>query len=219
MDNLHIYNKVRSVPDEAKKPIKGGRLRGMTDINPMWRIKVLTEAFGPCGVGWKYDVSGKWTESGANGEIAAFVDVNLYIKHGETWSEAIPGTGGSAFVTKEKSGLYTSDECYKMALTDALGVACKALGVAADVYWDKDRTKYDIPTEVTQEKHNNNPQRQGNTITKVEAKKLFEISRGNVTAVKSVISEYGYEKTEAIKREHYPEICDKIEIMVKEIEA
>ena len=29
--------------------------------------------------------------------------------------------------------MYTSDECYKMALTDALSVACKALGVAADV--------------------------------------------------------------------------------------
>lgn len=30
-----------------------------------------------------------------------------------------------------------------MALTDALSVACKALGIAADVYWDKDKTKYD----------------------------------------------------------------------------
>ena len=37
-------------------------------------------------------------------------------------------------MAKEKSGMYTSDECYKMALTDAMSVACKALGVAADVF-------------------------------------------------------------------------------------
>ena len=35
-----------------------------------------------------------------------------------------------------------SDECFKMALTDAISVAAKAIGVAADVYWQKDRTKY-----------------------------------------------------------------------------
>ncbi len=82
-------------------------------------------------------------ETGANGEISAFMDISLYYKYNGEWSEAVPGTGGSAFITKEKSGLYTSDECYKMALTDALSVACKALGIAADVYWDKDKTKYD----------------------------------------------------------------------------
>lgn len=29
-----------------------------------------------------------------------------------------------------------------MALTDAISVACKTLGMGADVYWDKDSTKY-----------------------------------------------------------------------------
>ncbi len=52
MDGLEIYNKVREVPEKAKKSITAGRLKGMTDINPMWRIKKLTEEFGPCGIGW-----------------------------------------------------------------------------------------------------------------------------------------------------------------------
>ena len=30
----------------------------------------------------------------------------------------------------------------KMALTDAISVACKSLGIGADVYWNKDNTKY-----------------------------------------------------------------------------
>lgn len=145
MDNLTIYNEVRSVPDSAKRRIEAGRLKGKTDINPMWRIKALTEKFGPCGFGWKYVITDKRLEQGANGEVAAFLDIDLFVKADGVWSDAIPGTGGSAFVTKEKNGLYTSDECFKMALTDAISVACKALGFGADVYWDADKSKYDKP--------------------------------------------------------------------------
>ena len=153
MDNLHIWEKVKVVPSAAMKTIGGGRLKGMSDINPVWRMKTLTEQFGPCGIGWKYEIVNKWLEKGSGEEVVAFVDINLYVKVDEVWSEAIPGTGGNSFVTKEKNGLYTSDECYKMALTDAISVSCKALGIGADVYWDKDRTKYsDKPAPPQQQK-------------------------------------------------------------------
>ena len=142
MENLELYNKVRAVPENAKRTIGAGRLKGKTDINPMWRIKILTETFGPCGIGWKYIIKREWLENGANGEIAAFVDIDLFYKANGEWSDAVPGTGGSMLVTSETKGLYTSDECFKMALTDAISVAAKAIGVAADVYWDADSTKY-----------------------------------------------------------------------------
>lgn len=147
MGNLDIYNVVRSVPQEAQKPIQAGRLKGMTDVNPMWRIKTLTELFGPCGIGWKYSITKQWLETGASGEISAFCNIDLYIKDKEQWSEPIPGTGGSSFVANERNGAYTSDECFKKALTDAISVACKALGVAADVYWNQDTTKYSVAQE------------------------------------------------------------------------
>ncbi len=143
MDNLSIYNQLRKVPDEAKKKITGGRLNGLTDINPMWRIKSLTEQFGMCGVGWKIDIVSERLEKGCNDEISAFVKINLFVKVDNEWSEAIPGTGGASFVAKEKNGMYQSDECFKMAFTDAVSVACKLLGMGADVYFEKDRTKYD----------------------------------------------------------------------------
>lgn len=146
MENMELYNSFRAVPDNAKKNISGGRLKGMTDINPMWRIQQLTERFGPCGVGWKYIIRDKHLEKGPNDEIAAIVDIDLYYKSGGAWSDAVPGTGGSMFVAKERSGLYVSDECYKMALTDALSVACKALGMGSDVYWAAGRAKYDAPS-------------------------------------------------------------------------
>lgn len=142
MENLEIYERVRQVPTSAQREIQAGRLKGKTDINPMWRIKALTEQFGPCGIGWKYTITDKRLENGANNEVSAFVDIDLFIKADGAWSDAIPGTGGSAFVVSERNGLYTSDECFKMALTDAISVACKALGFGADVYWAKDATKY-----------------------------------------------------------------------------
>jgi hypothetical protein len=142
-DNLAIYNAVRQPPKEALKDIQAGRLKGKSDINPMWRLKALTEQFGICGVGWKYVITKQWLETGGKDEQAAFVNIDLFIKVEGEWSAAIPGTGGSSFVAAENRGLYTSDECFKMALTDAISVSCKALGFAADVYWNSDRSKYD----------------------------------------------------------------------------
>lgn len=144
MENMEIYEQVRKCPDNALKPITAGRLKGKSDINPMWRIKKLTELFGVVGVGWYYEITKQWVEPGANGEMAAFCNINLFINVGGEWSKPIQGTGGSSFITKERNGFYTSDECFKMALTDAISVACKALGFAADVYWNNDRTKYSM---------------------------------------------------------------------------
>ena len=144
-NNMRFYEAARSVPQEARKAIQAGRLKGMTDVNPMYRIKRLTEIFGPCGLGWWYTIKDeRIIDDEITGQRAAFVDIDLFYKDpgsGEE-SHAIPGTGGAAFVSKERSGPYLSDECFKMALTDAISVAAKAIGVAADVYWEKDRTKY-----------------------------------------------------------------------------
>lgn len=164
MENLDLYNKVREVPDNAKKPITGGRLNGMTDINPMWRIKTLTEQFGVCGIGWKPKIVREWLDNGANGEIIANVEIELYVKVDGQWSDAIPGVGGSKFVAKESGGVYTDDECYKKAYTDALSVACKALGIGADVYFAKDSTKYDRSQEgATTPPNSNNKQQSART--------------------------------------------------------
>lgn len=135
--NLSIYERARLVPESAIKPIVNGRLKGKSDINPVYRIKRMTEIFGPCGIGWRYEIVKQWLEPYGN-EVKAFTHINLYIKWDGEWSEAIPGIGGAAFVSMESKGAYVSDECYKMSLTDALSVAMKALGIAADIYYAKD---------------------------------------------------------------------------------
>ena len=204
MNNLEIYNKVRTVPTEAQKTITGGRLNGKTDINPMWRIKALTENFGACGFGWKTSIKRFWIEEGNGGEKSAFCEIELFVKQDGAWSDGISGIGGSALVAKEKSGLYTSDECFKMAFTDAISVACKMLGMGADIYWSNDKTKYDKPQEKTAITHYGcetcgKPfeafDYKGSHYTAVQAYDLAVQKRGHA------ICKDCFEKTEEVKQE------------------
>ena len=104
----------------------------------------MTEQFGLCGIGWKFEISKLWTEDGANGEKLSFAQVAVFVKDGDKWSEPIVGIGGSRLVTSEKGKLVSNDEGYKMAVTDAFSTALKMLGVAADIYaglWDGSKYK------------------------------------------------------------------------------
>jgi hypothetical protein len=162
--NLLYWDAMRTPPEDALKKISGGRLSGMTDISPQWRYEVMTCVFGPCGIGWKYEIDSFEMVPGADDQVVVFAHVRLYVRDpGGEWSDPIPGTGGSMFIAAEnrrRSGpvgrgnaptdeplytLYTSDEAKKMALTDALSVAMKMLGVGADVYRGHMDTKYSAP--------------------------------------------------------------------------
>lgn len=114
----------------------------------MWRIQKMTEVFGTCGIGWRYEIIKQWLETFEN-QVRAFCNINLFVKVGSEWSAAIPGTGGSSFVEQEKNGPYVNDECFKMALTDALSVSMKALGVAADIYMGLDGKSNDTKYNMT----------------------------------------------------------------------
>ena len=140
-DNLSLYNRVREVPVEAKKEITAGRLKGKTDINPLWRIQTLTREFGPVGFGWYTEIVEKWFEM-CGDQKALYIHLNLYVKQGQEWSKPIEGFGGAMIIAKEKDGLFFDDDAAKKAYTDAISQACRSLGIGADVYWAGDATKY-----------------------------------------------------------------------------
>ncbi len=127
------WDNLRKVPADALKEITFGKLKGKKDINPQWRYEAMTKEFGPCGIGWKYDIANTWTVP-VEKEVMLFVQINLSIKKDDAWSEPIPAIGGDFLLIVDKNGLHGNDEAYKMATTDALGAAMKMLGVAADVY-------------------------------------------------------------------------------------
>lgn len=140
-ENLRIFNAARSVPDTAKRQIRAGKLKGMTNVAPIWRVEKLTELFGPVGFGWVIENENWWIVEGA-GEAMVNCSLQLRVYRNGDWSAPINGIGGSKLYGKGV-GDGINDEAYKMAETDALSVACKSLGLAADVYYGFDDTKYE----------------------------------------------------------------------------
>lgn len=150
MENLKLYNQLKSVPAEFLKTIQAGRLKGMSDIKPQWRINKLTEIFGPCGIGWKIQ-NLKFSYETVGQEVVCNCYLEFLFKYNGEWSEPIPGIGGSKIAAMESKGLYVSDEAEKMAYTDAISVASKMIGLASDIYMGYGG-KYDNASD------NHNPQ-------------------------------------------------------------
>lgn len=144
MDNLRYFSRVAEVPANAKKPIKGGRLAGFTDINPMWRIQMLTELFGASGEGWAtQNVRYSTYENAQLKTVAVLCELELvYRLEDGTWSKPVYGVGGNTLVASESGGVRMDDDAWKKAYTDALSIACKALGFGANVYWQEGGSKY-----------------------------------------------------------------------------
>ena len=143
MNNLIVWNLVKQAPQEFLKKIDFGYLKGKTDINPQWRLMAMTQAFGIVGHGWTYRIVRTWSEKGGDGQVMAFAEVAVKTKYDNQWGEEFFGIGGSTIVELAKGNLKSNDEGYKMAVTDALSVAFKAVGVAADIYMGNyDGSKY-----------------------------------------------------------------------------
>ncbi len=141
---MKFFGLVQDTPKEAQKSFNNGRFSG-TDINPMWRIKKLTEVFGPAGFGWwTQNVNYKFINSEQTNEVAVFCELELIVVDPDTKEKSNPiyGVGGNTFVAQRSKGPQASDEAMKMAYTDALSIACKALGFSADIYYQADKTKY-----------------------------------------------------------------------------
>jgi hypothetical protein len=174
--SLDLWNKLRTPPPTALKPISGGRLNGKTDINPMWRLQALTEQFGPCGVGWRYEITNVWMVDASEGQKILYMQVHLFIKENGEWSAPIPGFGGDFMIEKERAGLHANDEAFKMAETDALGNAMKKLGQAADVYWAAGKeSKYD--KQPTTQQPAKPTQTVKPPITDAQRKKMFAMTK------------------------------------------
>jgi hypothetical protein len=235
--NLELWEQFRSVPDEAKKKITAGNLKGKSDINPVWRIKKLTEMFGPCGFGWYTETIKEWTEPTANGEIAYFIRINLYYKYNGEWSKPVEGEGGNMLVNNfPNAGMRSNDEALKMAKTDAISVACKSLGIAADVYFEQDTSKYTNVNNFDTTNKKTSASSPGTyqsidskgkniviedtdkIVSEKQLKRLFAISKKTLLSdedIKKDIKErYNYSSRKEFKKSKYDEYCNYLENLV-----
>jgi hypothetical protein len=145
-DNLALWNRLKRTDPKATKPFtRSGGFRG-TQIDPTWRLQMMTEAFGPIGKGWGYEQL-EWTVQ----ERMVFICCRVWYVHPETGEVLYTGPqwGGTELVQRNRDGTERPiDEAFKMSITDAVGKCCVQIGLAADVYMGQfDDSKYRMESE------------------------------------------------------------------------
>lgn len=144
--NMALWDKLAETDPNRTKKITGKKYKG-DSINPNYIYEKLTKEFGPCGIGWGFEVQQQDWKTGLNGEIAHSVLIGLWYKVDGEKSELIPGFGGTIFTGEYSSGLYTDDDATKKSLTDALTKASQLIGMSADIFgglWDDSKYVADL---------------------------------------------------------------------------
>jgi hypothetical protein len=111
-------------------------------------------------------------------------------------------------VPLEAGGLYANDEAFKMAVTDALSVAMKMLGMGADIYaglWDGS-------------KYANKPEAQ-NVITKQQAQEINKLLAETKSDVPKFLAFMGAETVDTILAKDYQKAKGMIEAKLKRAQA
>ena len=66
--NMQHWRAMARPPVTALKTIRGGRLQGMTDVNPQWRYQAMTEQFGLAGfIHFDEESNFHWFKGGGGG--------------------------------------------------------------------------------------------------------------------------------------------------------
>ena len=142
MSNTKIWDALsKTDPAHTKTFRRAGGFSG-TALKPMWMVKRLTEQFGPVGSGWGMKKPSFQVVPAADGETVVYCTVCCWVFDG-TRNGEFYGVGGDKVVAKNKNGLFSDDEAFKKAFTDAVGNAFKFLGVGADIHMGQfDDSKY-----------------------------------------------------------------------------
>lgn len=164
--NLYLWDKLKRTDPKATKPFqRPGGFRG-TQIDPVWRVLMMTETFGPVGLGWGHEQL-EWTIA----ERMVFICCRVWYIDPDTQTKCFTGPqwGGTELIRKNKDGTERpDDEAFKMSITDAVGKCMVQIGLAADIYMGQfDDSKYRDESEAIYSAKGN-PELQPLSIQKFE---------------------------------------------------
>lgn len=141
-DNLALWKSVEKTPPAHTKPITGKSYAG-TSPSPYYLVQKATETFGPCGIGWGFQVVDERIEEGAGGERMSIARVRVWFMWNGQRGE-VEHIGGTSFSGVRASGKpYTDEDAPKKSVTDALVKALSMIGFAGDIFMGRyDDSKY-----------------------------------------------------------------------------
>jgi hypothetical protein len=141
-DNLALWHSIEKTPPSEVKEITGKAYKGNSP-KPHYIVRKATETFGPCGIGWGFNIVSERLEEGAGGEKVHIAHIRVWYvwdgKRGE-----VEHVGQTMFCGTRSSGKpYTDEDAPKKSVTDALVKALSMIGFAGDIFSGRyDDSKY-----------------------------------------------------------------------------
>lgn len=137
-ENKALWKRAFMTDPRAVKPITGKQYKGNSP-KPYWIVERLTEEFGPCGIGWGFNIISERFERFSDTESLHVAVVRLWYElDGKRGEFEQVGQTRSSYLTA--GGKFTVDEdAPKKSVTDALVKCASYLGFAGDIFsgmWD-----------------------------------------------------------------------------------
>jgi hypothetical protein len=161
MNNMELWRKVCVTDPKAVKPITGKQYSGNSP-KPYWVVERLTSEFGPCGIGWGFNIVSERIERFGDTDSLHIAVVRFWYefngKRGEL--EQIGQTKTSYLSSKDKFIL--DEDAPKKSVTDALIKCASYLGFAGDIFsgrWDDSKYVQEAAAEWERRKREDSPER------------------------------------------------------------
>ena len=200
--NMKIWETLSKTNPEFTKPLPGFGGKKLTTIDPMYQIQMMTDLFGPVGIGWKYKVDYKYIDGLVFAEVTIKYFTNEWHEYGPVCSVQ----------NLSKSNNKLDDEAPKKAMTDAMTKAFSHLGMSADVFLGKfDDSKY--VEQMKQEFSQPQPQE----IPKTNGKKNIRLDmQFDMDRIKETIKEIDDIYALRSWKKNNPELFDSNNMSVRE---
>lgn len=158
--NTQLWDQVQKTDPSFTKEFVGPEGKMFTAINSAYLARKATEVFGPCGIGWGFDVEDEKYVSGyplgidkdgnsLGNSVVHVIRLKLWYMLGDKRGE-VTQFGQTTFVGNGSTGLYHDEDAPKKSITDAISKCLSLLGFSSDVHlglWDDNKYVADLRTE------------------------------------------------------------------------
>lgn len=146
-DNLALWHAVEKTDPDHTKPITGKAYKGNSP-KPHYLVHKATETFGPCGIGWGFEIVDEKLLDGAL--LAPGFNERIHMARIKVWYKwngergEVEHVGQTVFCGRRKDGSpFTDEDAPKKSVTDALVKALSMIGFAGDIFMGRyDDSKY-----------------------------------------------------------------------------
>ena len=186
-NNKALWQRAFTTDPKAVKAITGKQYSGNSP-KPYWIVERLTDEFGPCGIGWGFQIINERFERFSDTDSLHVASVRFwYVLDGKRGELEQIGQTKASYTTK--AGAFMLDEdAPKKSVTDALVKCASYLGFAGDIFsgrWDDSKYVAEAGAEWNRRRTEEDPQR----TAWLETQKGLIFGATTVGALKSVMAD------------------------------